>query len=143
MFRFGIAASLIIFISSCVNPPDYSPIPEIEFDSISTTFARSGQDSITFFIGFTDGDGDVGSDVKPNLFFLDNRTGYADSFKIPNLTTEGNVKAITGTIAYTRSSFSCIPGKLFDTLYYTIYIEDRAGHRSNQVITPDIVLQCQ
>ena len=117
MFRFGIAASLIIFISSCVNPPDYSPIPEIEFDSISTTFARSGQDSITFFIGFTDGDGDVGSDVKPNLFFLDNRTGYADSFKIPNLTPEGNVKAITGTIAYTRSSFSCIPGKLFDTLY--------------------------
>jgi hypothetical protein len=143
MFRTGAAASFVLFIASCVNPPDYSTIPEIEFDSISTTFARVQQDSITFFISFTDGDGDLGSETTPNLFFLDSRTGYTDSLKVPNLTPDGNVKAITGVISYTRSSFSCIPGRDFDTLYYTIYMEDRARNKSNLVVTPEIRLQCQ
>jgi len=142
MLRASIIVSLLIFIASCINPPEYSPIPEIEFDSISATHIVAQTDSVTFFIDFTDGDGDIGSEEIPNLFFLDNRTGYTDSFKIPNLTPQGNVKAITGIIAYTRSSFNCIPNKAFDTLYYTIYIEDRAGNKSNLITTPQIYLQC-
>ena len=142
MLRVVIVFSLVTFIFSCINPPDYSPIPEITFDSISANNIKAQQDSITFWIDFTDGDGDLGSDELPNLFFLDSRTGYTDSFKIPSLTPQGNVKAITGTIAYARSSFNCIPGKAFDTLYYTIYIEDRAGNKSNLVVTPQIYLQC-
>ncbi|MFI5135104.1 MAG: hypothetical protein ACHQD9_04570 [Chitinophagales bacterium] len=142
IFRVTIVASLIIFIGSCINPPSYSPIPAIVFDSVSGTFARAQTDSLTFFINFTDGDGDLGSTDVPNLFFLDSRTGYVDSFKIPSLTPQGNVKAITGVIAYTRSEFNCIPNKDFDTLHYSIYIEDRAGNKSNVVTTPSIILQC-
>ena len=142
MLRYFILGSFVLFAVSCLRPPDYSPIPEITFDSLSSRFAVAGKDSIKFFIGFTDGDGDIGSSTVPNLFFLDSRTGYTDSFKIPNLTPEGNVKAISGTIAYDQTAFNCIPGKLFDTLYYTIYIEDRAGNKSNLVTTPEILLQC-
>jgi len=142
MLRIAIVASFVMFLFSCINPPDYSPIPEIEYDSISATHIKEQQDSITFFIDFTDGDGDIGSEETPNLFFLDSRTGYTDSFKIPSLTPQGNVKAITGIIAYTRSSFNCIPGRAFDTLYYTIYIEDRAGNKSNLITTPMIYLEC-
>jgi len=142
IFRVAIVATLILFITSCINPPSYSPIPSIVFDSVSSTFARAQVDSLTFYINFTDGDGDLGSDDVPNLFFLDSRTGYVDSFKIPNLTPQGNVKAITGEIAYTRSQLNCIPNKNFDTLYYSIYIEDRAGNKSNVVTSPSIILQC-
>src|SRR6185295_6762977 len=131
MIRYFIVGTFLLFLVACLNPPNYSSVPAITFDSISSTTARVGQDSITFFIGFTDGDGDLGSEDIPNLFFLDSRLGYADSFKIPNLTPQGNVKAISGTIRYDRSIFNCIPNKLFDTLYYTIYVEDRAGHKSN------------
>lgn len=142
MFRIGIVISLLVFVASCVNPPDYSVIPEIQFDSISTTYVRAQQDSVTMVISFSDGDGDLGSELTPNLFLLDSRTGYTDSLKIPNLTPEGSVKAITGVITYTRSVFSCIPGKDFDTLHYTIYVEDRAGNQSNMVLTPDIYIEC-
>ncbi len=104
-----------------------------------------GLDSITFLVDFTDGDGDLGSSDVPNLFFTDSRTGYPDSFKIPNLTPAGNVKAISGIISYTFSTFSCTPpqGRQFDTLTYSIYVEDRAGNKSNMVQTPQIILQCQ
>ena len=143
MIRYFVVGSFVLFMVACLNPPNYSFIPAITFDSISGTNARVGQDSITFFIGFTDGDGDLGSDDIPNLFFLDSRTLYTDSFKIPNLTPQGNVKAISGTIMYARSVFNCIPGKTSDTLFYTIYVEDRAGNKSNNVISPTIYLQCQ
>lgn len=143
MIRYFVVGTFVLSVVACLNPPNYSFSPEITFDSISSTSAVEEQDSITFFIGFTDGDGDLGSDNIPNLFFLDSRTGYRDSFKIPNLTPQGNVKAISGTIMYSRPFFNCIPNKIFDTLYYTIYVEDRAGNRSNDVISPTIILQCQ
>jgi hypothetical protein len=143
MIRYFILGTFLIFMAACLNPPNYSEIPAITFDSISSTTARVGHDSITFLIDFTDGDGDLGSSDIPNLFFLDSRTGYTDSFKIPNLTPQGNVKAISGVIAYVGSSFNCIPGKTFDSLYYTIYVQDRAGNKSNQVMTPQIILECQ
>lgn len=147
MIRYFVVGTFVLFIAACLNPPDYSTIPVITFDSLSRATAVVGQDSITFFIDFTDGDGDLGSSDIPNLFFLDSRTGYTDSFKIPNLTPAGNVKAISGMIAYVYagSSFFCTPpdGRTFDTLHYTIYVEDRAGNKSNSIITPDIVLQCQ
>jgi len=142
MMRLFIIGTLILFLGSCLNPPEYSPIPEIEFDSISSTFAVANQDSITFFITFTDGDGDLGSDEIPNLFFKDNRTLYTDSFKIPDITPDGNVKAISGRISYTFFPFNCIPGKDFDSLFFTIYVADRAGNNSNEVISPMITLQC-
>ncbi len=145
MIRYFIIGTFLVSIAACLNPPDYSPIPAITFDSLSATSARVGHDSITFFIGFTDGDGDLGSANVPNLFFTDSRTGYPDSFKVPSLTPDGNVKAISGTIAYTFSTFSCTPpqNRQFDTLHYTIYVEDRAGNKSNEVLTPEIILQCQ
>ena len=147
MIRYFILGTFLIFMAACLNPPNYSEIPAITFDSISSTTARVGQDSITFLIDFTDGDGDLGSSDIPNLFFLDSRTGYTDSFKIPNLTPQGNVKAISGVISYVYagSFFTCTPppGRTFDTLHYTIYVEDRAGNKSNLIVTPQIILQCQ
>jgi len=145
MLRAAIVVSLMIFIFSCINPPEYSPIPVISFDSISATSIRAQQDSITIFIEFTDGDGDLGSEVIPNLFFTDSRTGTEEGFKIPNITPEGNVKAITGIIAYTFPALYCTPpppDRTLDTLSYSIYVVDRAGNKSNVITTPDIYLQC-
>ena len=134
---------MLSFMVSCLRSPNYSNIPAIEFDSLSSNFARVNEDSITVYFNFTDGDGDIGSDDVPNMFFTDSRTGYPDSFKIPIVTPAGNVKAISGRIAYTFSQFNCIPGRIIDSLFYTIYIEDRAGNKSNEIITQVITLECQ
>ena len=141
-----IGGIVICALTSCLRPPEYDPIPKIGFDSLTATYVKSGSDSITFFISFTDGDGDLGaasSDTKPNLFFKDSRTGFINSFQFPYVTPEGNVKDISGTIAYTFPSFSCVPGQSLDTLFYTIYISDRAGNLSNEVTTPNVVIDCQ
>ncbi|MCS6917880.1 MAG: hypothetical protein RMK52_04245 [Chitinophagales bacterium] len=134
--------ALLALWAACIRPPDYSIVPEIALDSISTRTLRPGQDSLTFVISFTDGDGDIGSETIPNLFLTDSRTGYTDSVKVPYITPEGSLKAISGQITYVRSQFSCIPGRKTDSLYYTIYLEDRAGHASNRITTPVIYLIC-
>ncbi|MBK9732590.1 MAG: hypothetical protein IPO83_15155 [Chitinophagaceae bacterium] len=140
-------AFVLTMLASCLNPPEYPVEPLIAFDSISKTFVK-GQpafDSITFVISFTDGDGDLGassSDTIPNLFFKDSRTGFINTFQFPNITPEGNVKDISGTISYVFSPFNCTPGKLTDTFFYTIFISDRAGNMSNEVTTPLIICDC-
>ena len=151
--RFFIAGVLISMLSSCLTPPDYDPVPKIEFDSLTKTYVQGFLvtdppvlDSITFFISFTDGDGDLGTgatDTTHNLFFVDSRTGFPYPFQFPYVTPEGNVKDISGIISYTFSPFNCVPGHQVDTVSYTIYISDRAGHLSNEVTTPEIVIDCQ
>lgn len=142
-----ISAACMAFFSSCLNPPEYPVEPIIAFDSVSKVFVKGFPvfDSSTFVISFTDGDGDLGAtegDTLPNLFFKDSRTGFINTFQFPNVTPEGNVKDISGTISYTFTPFSCNPGKNIDTFYYTIFIFDRAGHRSNEVTTPLIICDC-
>ncbi len=128
--------------TSCLKPPDYSVVPFIQLDSVSKVHIQAGFDSVTFFIYFTDGDGDIGSDTEPNLFMLDDRTGYTDSIKVPYINPPGTIKAISGTIAYTRSQFICIPGRKTDSVRYTVQLQDRAGNLSNAIVTPTIYLQC-
>lgn len=135
--------SFLFFLTACLNPPDYSIVPEIAFDSISRLSMMANKDSITIQFTFTDGDGDIGNEDVPNMFFTDSRTGYPDSFKIPVITPPGNVKAISGIVAYTYSELNCIPGRQKDSLFFTIYIRDREGNKSNEIITPVIKLQCQ
>src|SRR5664279_2275587 len=99
-----IGAFVLTLLASCLKPPNYSPIPEIKFDSISATHVRQLVDSVTVIISFTDGDGDLGNlknDTTNNLFFKDSRTGFIYPFHFPYITPEGNVKDISGEIAYT------------------------------------------
>ena len=62
MFMFGVAA--------CFNPPEYSVIPEIEYESIKfvETPDASIADTLVLTISFKDGDGDIGlSDADLNV----------------------------------------------------------------------------
>jgi hypothetical protein len=145
--RLFITGLILSMMSACINPPDYPTVPQIEFDSLTKTYVKGlpALDSITFYISFTDGDGDLGpvnNDTTPNLLFKDSRTGFINGFQFPFITPEGNVKDISGTIAYTFSPFDCVPGKKLDTFSYTISILDRAGNISNEVTTPDIISDC-
>jgi hypothetical protein len=138
MIRYFIIVTLVLTIAACLNPPDYSPIPEIVFDSVSRTSIVPNQDSLKFYVSFTDGDGDIGSETDSNLFITDSRTGYTNTNKIPGITPEGKVKAISGQIVFTLSEIDSIPDGIRDSIYYTytIQIQDRAGNKSNEVISP-------
>lgn len=137
------------FLYSCLKPPQFSETPLIEFVSINSTQVQQMVDSIQMIISFKDGDGDLGSlesDTSTNCFITDHRSGkpdYTYNYKIPFVTPKGTTKDISGTITINLPGITCIPFHTTDSITYKIVIMDRAGHKSNEIQTPVIVVNCQ
>ena len=156
--------SLIMLFGSmgCTDAPNFSETPFIEFIGMSKDTMLQGlneQDSLVVFIHFEDGDGDIGNDPMSgsnNVFVIDERIGIQDnSFRIPTIPEEGAANGIEGTIKLVFFSTCCIfddsgvdpclidPDQPFDEVQYRIYMEDRAGNKSNEILTTPITLLCQ
>lgn len=161
---------LVLFIilasgAGCIKEKKFPPEPIIEFqDFINYISPRSTIDSADCIIKFTDGDGDVGmvegdTISPPNLrmrylyknltdgkFYpmdaIDSTTVLDTLFfdyRIPNLTPDGQYKALDGTIkAKLRTSPVFYPGH--KVVKFEIFIRDRAGHKSNVIMTNEINL---
>lgn len=114
-------------------------------------------DSLTIFLYFTDGDGDIGfedTDTLQNLFIIDSRTGkIAESIKIPGIESGGIGKGISVDMELQVYTTCCLfPGSIppcsvvaaypRDSLKYSIYLIDRSGNKSNTVETEYIYLNC-
>ncbi|HHB79339.1 MAG TPA: hypothetical protein ENK85_08915 [Saprospiraceae bacterium] len=148
----------------CVEPPNYPNEPVIEFLGLSKQVMRQGsqnEDTMVVRFSFTDGDGDLGAKpsstdpVGPNVFLIDSRDGYeGNTFQIPFIPEEGAGNGISGTVDLKIFTACCIfddgtapcgisPTKSRDTLYYSLYIQDRAGHRSNEIQVGPIYLLCE
>ena len=148
-----IATAILLWVTSCVNAPHYSDIPEISIQNIqmSRPVPIPG-DSIVVVLAFRDGDGDLGrrndQDSVANLFIIDKRFGIIDSasYSIPNIPQKGSVKDISGEISVNLlSKVYCNPlkpGILNDTLQFEFQVRDRAGHFSNKALTQKIVMAC-
>lgn len=140
--------ALLGLAATCINPPEYSEIPEISDASVDKTLAVPGQDSIIVEFKFQDGDGDLGNEERDstiNAYLIDRRTNFPYNYQIPYISQRGNNRAISGTIWVTVDpfTFSCRPNRPDrDTLSYEIYIVDRAGNESNRLVTSDIILDC-
>ncbi len=165
MHRFNALILLVVvLIWGCVDPPDYPDAPVIKFEGLSKQIMKQGsenQDTMIVRFSFTDGDGDLGATssptdpVDPNVFLIDSRDGYeGNQFQIPFIPEAGAGNGISGTIDLKVYNSCCIftdgtipcgtsPTKTMDTLFYTLYIKDRAGHRSNDIQVGPIYLRCE
>ncbi len=157
------AAVCLIMLSSCIKKESYSEIPQIGFSAYYNIFdtskiAQRGVLTITF----QDGDGDIGldpSDLSPPFdtgsiyyynYFIDlyekkNGSFVKDTtlntplrYRIPNLTPIDRNKAIKGIIVDT---LPLNPAPVWDTIMFSMFIYDRALHKSNVVFTPEIVVR--
>jgi len=161
-FFLFLLASWIIFFSSCMKKEKYPDTPQIEFAGWTSVFdtgqfAKRGIMNITF----KDGNGDIGlnpGDTFPPFnkqgdyyynyiitYFEKQAGAYVKvdlnppfSARIPVLTPDDPNKAIKGIIVDT---LALNPHPLFDTIRFELFIYDRALHKSNVVITPDIILR--
>jgi len=149
----------LIFFSSCVKEKNFPPEPKIEF----VNFATYGLDSADCTISFKDGDGDIGildgdtasaddfklkylykgSDGQFHPFDMIDSTAAMDtlfySYRVPNITPEGQYKALEGQIkAKLRSAPIFFPAH--HLVKFEIRLRDRAGHMSNVVSTNEIVV---
>ncbi len=156
--RYFAVAAAVLLLGSCLQPPAYPIEPVIEFLGFSAAEMRQGQfndDSVLVFIGFTDGDGDLGNDREVNVFVRDLRDDFiSDRFRIPRIPEIGANNGISGEMILTLYNTCCIfpdgappctPSMttLTNELRYEIYLEDRAGNRSNVIQTPPITLHCR
>lgn len=64
-----IVIALGVSLSSCFDPPQYSVVPEIEFEGLSFV-ETPGVDSLILFIKFRDGDGNLGLDPSENGCYI-------------------------------------------------------------------------
>jgi len=150
---------------SCVNAPNYSNTPEIEFIGFTNLVmdqAPLNSDTTVMSIKFTDGDGDIGFEMETtgeNIFIIDNRTNeFFDRFRAPAIPPQGANNGVSGEINMVLLNTCCIfplvagqdtispcqSPDIYPTneLTFTVYIIDRAGNKSNEIVTPPITLNC-
>ena len=156
---------VLVFASSCVQPPDYPIEPVIEYKSLTKTTMVSGkdmEDETYLIISFTDGDGDIGNpsdngSVELDFTLIDSRTGQVDEkFGIPFVPELGAANGISGEITariftscciypdWVTDAIGCEKSNQYvvDTLVYEVFIVDRAGNESNHIFTDPIYILC-
>ncbi len=149
--------SIFWFTISCVKPPDYPIIPEIEFVGFSKNQMIQDQfntDSVLVLLTFTDGDGDLGDEEDLNIFVTDKRDDFlAARYRIPFIPVAGANNGLSGEITLTlfttcctfpNGQAPCTTSEEYptDQVVYEIYLVDRAGNKSNVVETSPITLLC-
>jgi hypothetical protein len=152
--------ALIVAFATCIRPPEYPVEPQIQFVGQTKSTMRQGfgsEDSVYLSLSFTDGDGDIGgigaNKDSLNVYVTDKRNNkpVEQTFRMPFVPEAGAKNGISGDIRFLMYTTCCLslepcvptPNRPTDTLVYEIYIKDRAGHKSNAVLTKPIILQCR
>ncbi len=132
---------------SCRKETKYSPIPAIKFMSLSPDSVQAGSDATVLVkFEFEDGDGDIGFE-QDNVFFIDSRfPSDTVPFRIPiipdRFNPESGIKGII-QVEYEAAFLLLRPDSLHlnnDTLQWSIFMRDKAGHPSNLITTSSLVL---
>lgn len=142
------------FLSACEKAPIYDDTPSISFVGFSTDTIQQATGITAFIIGFTDGDGDLGSDENnvTNLFIIDERNADTMAYRIPHIPKQGVSSAISGEIEVDISNFCCIPTDIpipcfeiantYQQVRYKVIVRDNAGNVSNEILTAPLTLRC-
>lgn len=159
-----LVAILAASIYSCEKEETYPIIPEIKFEDFLLHYnsGLNAYDKGVLTISFKDGDGDIGLkqhendppydfnffislyeilggdsvEYRPVVYNPSTQTFDTVTFnqRIPMLTPDGPNKSISGTIEDTLYIFS--PDYQLDTIFFKVFIRDRALHESNVITTP-------
>lgn len=156
------ALAVLASLASCLRPPEYPLEPVLTFEGISRDSMLQGvgtEDSISVFLSFTDGDGDINPSnavEMPNVILVNRRSlDTVTTFQLDPIPEEGAENGISGDLrlrVYTTCcdyppsvpEFPCEPSNNFpvDTLLLEAYMVDRAGNESNRVDVAPIYLIC-
>lgn len=127
---------VICSIFSCKKGEEaLSDVPSIQFVSVTPETATQFSDSLTFVIGYEDGNGDLGSndpDVK-NLFLTDSRNNVTYQFRIKELSPANSDIAIKGNLSVVLDNVGLTNGTAAETATFSLYVVDRVGNQSNTV----------
>ncbi len=166
---FGLGLFIAIGMTSCLKGPEYAIEPKITNVSIDKQEIANFDESFVVSIDFQDGDGDLGNDTNDpdaedffdNIFMIDNRVNidldsvFIRPSSIEMLTPPSGEQSIDGTIRVTIAELCCYnesgsPACPFNDVrtatnevVFDVYIKDRAGHQSNVMKTPSMIIKCK
>jgi hypothetical protein len=116
--------------------------PTITFEDIQPRQVTEFKDSIVVVISFKDPDGDIGYD-DPNIYSLsvrDMRLEKPDWYHVSLLGVEGSEVNLKGTFNLTIKNSFLLGTSGSEKTSYEIILLDRAGNRSNAILTDQITI---
>lgn len=116
--------------------------PVIEYVDIQPRSVREFLDSITITIRYRDPDGDLGH-VDPDINLIsvqDLRLIKADEYYVPLLAPTGRKLRIEGELRIKLLNTFLIGSGSSEQTSYELILSDRAGNRSNPVLTDAITI---
>ncbi len=133
---------IFIFISCKKETVSFDPIPSIEFSSINPSSANQYSDPVTISIKYKDGDGDLGENTTSaeNCFITDNRIGIIYKYRIRQLAPDNANIPIEGTLNIPMGGQIITDSTNSQSVSFTLFITDRAGHKSNSITTSSITI---
>jgi len=136
---------LIIFIvvSSCEkeHPEEYYH-PSISNISVMPLELYQFIDTLVISFNYEDMDGDIGFE-DPNIYALkvkDSRLENPDWFHVQPLSPLGETIPISGTLEIQINSIFLLSTANQESLTYTLSIQDRQGHWSNELVSMPITI---
>jgi hypothetical protein len=163
---FTIICFMGLLYTSCVKKANYPDVPVITYNSFTPYGGGSITDSALLRINFTDGNGAIGDGqtidlyIVPLIYIKASQTfqpifsspGDTQKFPyvIPNITPSGSDKELSGIIQinfenYLQDEVSILASNpavaaVADpySLEFEVWLYDRAGNKSNVLITPNV-----
>ena len=134
----------ILFIAGCKKDEITFPVePKIVMVSITPSNPMQYTDPVSITIHYEDGDGDLGenNDLVKNCFVTDNRIGITYEYRIKQLAPTSASISIAGNLSIEIGGQVLTDSSSQQSVTYTLYVVDRAGHRSNSVTTGEVVIR--
>jgi len=137
-----ISSILIFFFLQNCKKEDKSMSPIIELVSVKPTTVTEYTDSIVFIVHYQDNDGDLGipDADKKSIWLKDERLQNADEYFLAPLAPLDKEIAIEGEFIIKLKNTFRIGNSAQEKTKFSIWIKDRAGNKSNVVVSPEIII---
>ena len=134
---------IFFFISGCKKDDVTFPVePSISLVNITPSHTKQYKDPVTITIHYEDGDGDLGenNDQIKNCYVTDNRINIIYEYRIKELAPKGYSIPIEGNLNIDIGGQAITDSSSQQSATYTLYVVDRAGHKSNSITTDAITI---
>jgi len=128
--------------SSCKEEEVILQVPQLSLLDISPTVVTAHGDSIVIHLGYADEQGDIGfpDPDEPSLSVRDQRLSEPDWVHIPPVTPDLMELSIAGELEVVLPPLFLLGNGDEESTTFTLQLRDRAGHLSEPLVTPEIII---
>lgn len=140
--EFFVMSLLVATIVSCKDREENPVAPVIEYKSISATEVEQFANTVSITFAYEDFQGDLGEQDPDDysLSIKDSRLANADWFHVPPMTPEMQELHIKGEYSVELPPLFLLGNGAQESASFSLQLTDRAGNRSNTIVTPVVLI---